>query len=112
MKMSKIAIYARKSVFREDSISIESQIEMCKYEAHGEECVVYQDNGFSGKNTDRPDFQKMMNDIILSKISKVIVVLIFKLCKCILPKELTILKIQSKRGNAEERPCADCGILR
>lgn len=31
-----IAIYARKSVFREDSISIESQIEHCCYEAKGE----------------------------------------------------------------------------
>lgn len=84
MKMSKIAIYARKSVFREDSISIESQIEMCKYEAHGEECVVYQDNGFSGKNTDRPDFQKMMNDIILSKISKVIVYKLDRISRSIL----------------------------
>ena len=52
--MAKIAIYARKSVFREDSISIESQIELCKYETRGEDFLVYKDNGYSGKNTDRP----------------------------------------------------------
>ena len=69
----KIAIYARKSVFREDSISIESQIEMCRYEARGEECVIYKDNGYSGKNTDRPDFQRMVRDIKSGLINKVIV---------------------------------------
>lgn len=69
----KIAIYARKSVFREDSISIESQIEICRYEARGQEYLVYQDNGYSGKNTDRPDFQRMVSDIRAGLISKVIV---------------------------------------
>ena len=69
----KIAIYARKSVFREDSISIESQIEMCEYEARGEDYLVYQYNGYSGKNTDRPDFQRMVSDIEEGLISKVIV---------------------------------------
>ena len=69
----RIAIYARKSVFREDSISIESQIEMCEYEARGQEYLVYQDNGYSGKNTDRPDFQRMVSDIKTGLISKVIV---------------------------------------
>ncbi len=69
----RIAIYARKSVFREDSISIESQIEMCEYEARGQEYLVYQDNGYSGKNTDRPDFQRMVTDIKAGLISKVIV---------------------------------------
>lgn len=71
--MAKIAIYARKSVFREDSISIESQIEMCEYEARGEEYSIYKDNGFSGKNTERPDFQRMMKDIKAGLINKVIV---------------------------------------
>lgn len=71
--MSKIAIYARKSVFREDSISIESQIEQCEYEARGEEYLIYKDNGFSGKDTDRPDFQRMMTDIRAGLINKVIV---------------------------------------
>ena len=69
----KIAVYARKSVFREDSISIESQIEMCGYETKGQDYIVYQDNGYSGKNTDRPDFQRMLSDIRSGKISKVIV---------------------------------------
>lgn len=71
--MSKIAIYARKSVFREDSISIESQIEMCEYEARGENYSVYKDNGYSGKNTDRPEFKRMMKDIKAGLINKVIV---------------------------------------
>lgn len=71
--MSKVAIYARKSVFREDSISIESQIEMCEYEARGEDYLIYKDNGFSGKDTDRPDFQRMMTDIKAGLINKVIV---------------------------------------
>lgn len=80
----KIAIYARKSVYREDSISVESQIEMCQYEAKGEECIIYQDNGFSGKNTDRPDFQRMMSDIRANKISKVIVYKLDRISRSIL----------------------------
>ena len=80
----KVAIYARKSVYREDSISIESQIEMCKYEARGEEAVIYQDNGFSGKDTDRPDFQRMMSDIRSNKINKVIVYRLDRISRSIL----------------------------
>lgn len=79
-----IAIYARKSVFREDSISIESQIEMCRYEAKGAECVVYSDNGFSGKNTDRPEYQRMMDDIKQKRIDKVIVYKLDRISRSIL----------------------------
>lgn len=50
------AIYARQSVDRADSISIESQIEFCQYEMRGEQYKVYTDRGYSGKNTDRPAF--------------------------------------------------------
>lgn len=82
--MSRIAIYARKSVFREDSISIESQIEMCEYEARGEHYTIYQDNGFSGKNTARPDFQRMISDIESNKISKVIVYKLDRISRSIL----------------------------
>lgn len=82
--MSKIAIYARKSVFREDSISIESQIEMCKFEARGEEFLIYADNGYSGKNTSRPEYQKMIQDIVNKKIHKVIVYKLDRISRSIL----------------------------
>ncbi len=82
--MSKVAIYARKSVFREDSISIESQIEMCRFEARGEECLIYSDNGYSGKNTSRPEYQRMIQDIINKKIYKVIVYKLDRISRSIL----------------------------
>ncbi len=79
-----VAIYARKSVERVDSISIESQIEFCKYEAKGKEYKLYSDNGYSGKNTDRPSFNKMMNDIQSNKISSVIVYKLDRISRSIL----------------------------
>ncbi len=66
------AIYARQSVDKMDSISIESQIEFCKYETRGEEHRVYQDKGYSGKNTERPQFQEMLNAIRKGEIKRVI----------------------------------------
>ena len=53
------AIYARQSVDKKDSISIESQIEFCKYELKGGNCKEYKDKGYSGKNTERPQFQQL-----------------------------------------------------
>ncbi len=37
------AIYARQSIDKKDSISIESQIEFCIYELRGGSCKEYQD---------------------------------------------------------------------
>lgn len=79
-----IAIYARKSVERADSISIESQIEFCQFEARGEECKVYSDNGYSGKNMQRPAFNQMMNDIRRGKIRSVIVYKLDRISRSIL----------------------------
>ncbi len=56
-------IYARQSVDRKDSISIESQIDFCKYELKGGNCRIFKDKGYSGKNTDRPEFQKLLGEI-------------------------------------------------
>ena len=44
------AIYARQSIDKKDSISIESQIEFCKYELRGGSCKEYQDVVFPGKH--------------------------------------------------------------
>ena len=81
-----IAIYARQSVEKEDSISIESQIEICEYEARGEAYLVYSDKGFSGKNTNRPEFQRMMSDIKSGRkgITKVIVYRLDRISRSIL----------------------------
>ena len=67
------AIYARQSVDKKDSISIESQIEFCKYELKGGNGREYTDKGFSGKNTDRPKFQELIRDIEAGLIRRVIV---------------------------------------
>lgn len=64
------AIYARQSIEKKDSISIESQIEMCR-RAADPDAAVYQDSGYSGKNTQRPAFSALMEDIKAGKIKRV-----------------------------------------
>lgn len=68
-----IAIYSRQSLEKKESISIESQIEFSKREIFQEEFQIYTDVGYSGKNTNRPEFQKMMKKIKNGEIKKVIV---------------------------------------
>lgn len=65
----RIAIYSRKSVFIQGSNSIENQIQMCKdycehnYKNTNIDYEIFEDEGFSGSNTNRPQFQRMMNRI-------------------------------------------------
>lgn len=63
----KIAIYSRKSKFTGKGDSVENQIQMCKeyISIHfpSSESIVFEDEGFSGGNTDRPQFQKMIEGI-------------------------------------------------
>ncbi|MFR3521520.1 MAG: recombinase family protein, partial [Clostridia bacterium] len=66
--MLRIAIYTRKSVFKENSESIDTQIELSKkYFQGSHHFEVFIDEGFSGGNTNRPAFKKMMNMIKLRK---------------------------------------------
>lgn len=63
----KIAIYSRKSKFTEKGESIDNQIEMCKEYAYKhfkdiEDFIVYEDEGFSGGDTNRPEFQRLIKD--------------------------------------------------
>lgn len=64
------AIYARQSIEKKDSISIESQIQLCQRSADSN-AIVYQDVGYSGKNTQRPAFTQMMSDVQSGKIKRV-----------------------------------------
>ena len=62
-----IAIYSRKSKFTGKGDSIENQVEMCRdyiglhYPNEGHQIEVFEDEGFSGKNFNRPRFQAMMS---------------------------------------------------
>lgn len=66
------AVYARQSVEKKNSLSIEGQIDLCR-KAADRELRVYQDKGFSGKNTQRPAFQRLMKDIRSGTIDKLYV---------------------------------------
>ncbi|MDD3570336.1 MAG: recombinase family protein [Lachnospiraceae bacterium] len=67
-----IAIYARQSVEKKDSISIETQIEKCQAET-GSDATIFVDKGFSGKNINRPEFQRMLEQVRSGKIEKIVV---------------------------------------
>lgn len=72
-----IALYARKSIERENSISCETQLEYCKAmlkpDEREEKILTFVDNGFSGGNIHRDGFQSMMRKIEQGRISKVVV---------------------------------------
>ena len=65
------AIYTRQSVDREDSISVESQVEFCKKEVIGQNIEIYTDKGYSGKNTERPAFQRLLNKHVIARTNVV-----------------------------------------
>lgn len=74
-----IAIYSRKSKFTGKGESIENQIELCRQyiRTHFQDCIddnimVYEDEGFSGGNIERPKFKKMMIDARVKKFSIVV----------------------------------------
>ena len=72
-----IALYARKSIERENSISCETQLDYCrsmiKPDERDKQVLTFVDNGFSGGNINRDGFQKMLRKIQQGKITKVIV---------------------------------------
>lgn len=73
----RVAIYARKSVSDPQSESIENQIKLstqyCKDKFKYKSIVEYRDEGYSGKNTNRPGFQKLLNDIYSNTIDTILV---------------------------------------
>lgn len=65
-----IAVYSRKSRFTGKGESIGNQVELCREYVRNfygpgaaEGCVVFEDEGFSGGNLNRPSFQRMMEDV-------------------------------------------------
>ena len=77
--LRKVAIYSRKSKFTGKGESIESQIDMCRTylklhfpEIKDEDILVYEDEGYSGGNINRPQFQKMLKECRNNNISRII----------------------------------------
>jgi site-specific DNA recombinase len=64
----KAAIYSRKSVFTGKGESIENQIQLCldyvknHYGITEKDIYIYEDEGFSGGNIDRPQFKQLIAD--------------------------------------------------
>lgn len=61
-------IYCRKSVLTDKGKSVENQLEMCREYIRNRfgdnnKIIIYEDEGYSGKNTARPMFRKMTEDI-------------------------------------------------
>lgn len=61
------AIYSRKSVFTGKGESIENQVQMCKEYCEKnlgiKDFIIYEDEGFSGGNINRPKFQELLQDV-------------------------------------------------
>ena len=73
----KVAIYSRKSVFTGKGDSIENQINLCKEYAERhlgniDDFFIYEDEGFSGGNTNRPMFQNLLKDVTNKKFDVLI----------------------------------------
>lgn len=75
-----LAIYSRKSRFTGKGESIENQIGLCREyirlhfgQRESETCLVYEDEGFSGGNLDRPRFKAMMQDAAAGRFRAVVV---------------------------------------
>ena len=81
--MLRIGIYPRKSVYRDNSDSVQVQIRACKdyaklmFQEQKLEFKIYdKDEGFSGKNTNRPSFHELMADV---KAGNLDIVMVYKL---------------------------------
>ncbi|AEB75976.1 recombinase family protein [Clostridium botulinum] len=72
----KAAIYSRKSVFTGKGESIENQVQMCKNYAKKNlninEFIIYEDEGFSGGNINRPKFKELLLDVKKNKFNVLI----------------------------------------
>ena len=75
-----IALYSRKSRFTGKGESIGNQVELCKEyvrlhfgEQAAEQLVIYEDEGFSGGNLNRPAFRRMMEAARQRKFQAIIV---------------------------------------
>ena len=76
--IQKVAIYIRVSTqYQVDRASLpvqrEELIAYCKYVLGIDNFEVFEDPGYSAKNTDRPDYQRMINRVRTGEFSHILV---------------------------------------
>ena len=79
-KKRKKAIYARKSKYTGKGESIDNQIYTCKHylktyfdiNITDNDIIIYKDEGYTGANTERPNFKKMMEAVKNNTIDTII----------------------------------------
>ena len=110
-----IAIYSRKSRYTGKGESIGNQIDLCREYIHthygdaaAEHAVVFEDEGFSGGNLNRPDFKKMMTAAKDRKFKAIVVYRLDRISRNIsdfssLIEELGRLGIKTKTGRSFTR---------
>ncbi|QEK12632.1 recombinase family protein [Crassaminicella thermophila] len=95
----KAAIYSRKSKFTGKGESIQNQIELCKEYANNyfniSEFIIYEDEGFSGGNTDRPEYQRMIADAKKKKFDVLICYRLDRISRNVLDFSKTIEMLQA-----------------
>ncbi|MDR1299580.1 MAG: recombinase family protein, partial [Oscillospiraceae bacterium] len=75
----------RQSVEKKDSISIETQIDFCRRELLGaRDVVIYSDKGYSGSNIQRPDFQRLLDEVKCGGIKRIVVYRIDRVSRSVL----------------------------
>ncbi|ABO49449.1 Resolvase, N-terminal domain protein [Desulforamulus reducens MI-1] len=96
----KAAIYSRKSKFTGKGESIENQIQLCKeyafnhFSINENDVLIYEDEGFSGGTTDRPQFQLMLKDAKNKKFSTLICYRLDRLSRSVVDFSSTMEELQ------------------
>lgn len=103
-----IAVYSRKSKYTGKGESIGNQVELCKEyvrvhygEAALENIAIFEDEGFSGGNLNRPDFKKMMDAAKKHKFKAIIVYRLDRISR----------NISDFAGLIEELSCLDIAFV-
>jgi DNA invertase Pin-like site-specific DNA recombinase len=95
-----VGIYARKSVYSDKSDSIETQIKICKEYAQSNynpsTVSIYEDEGFTGANTHRPGYEKLVKDIAAKKIDILICYKIDRISRNVLDFSSTFNTLQEQ----------------
>lgn len=100
MKKHKVAIYIRVSTKKqvEEGYSLDAQKERLEKLAETNGYIIYKiyaDEGKSGKDTNRPAFQEMLNDMRKKKFDKILVMKLDRISRSVIDLELMIKEMQT-----------------